>query len=102
MLNRSFKLMLIAVVSLSLTGCLGETQNSVTGETQNSVTVGTGTPNATPSRSFTAADVAKLKWIEGTWRGMDGDEPFFERYRLAVTALVVETLTDATLSKVED
>jgi hypothetical protein len=29
---------------------------------------------STPSNKFTAADVAKLKWIEGTWRGMDGDE----------------------------
>ena len=35
---------------------------------------------ATPRNNFTTADVAKLKWIEGTWRGMDGDKPFFERY----------------------
>jgi hypothetical protein len=27
------------------------------------------------------ADIAKLKWLEGTWKGMDGDKPFFERYR---------------------
>ena len=31
---------------------------------------------STPSKKFTAADIAKLKWIEGTWRGMDGDKPF--------------------------
>jgi hypothetical protein len=51
-------------------------------------------PNAqaTPSNKFTAADVAKLKWIEGTWRGMDGDKPFYERYKLEETALVVEGL----------
>ena len=47
---------------------------------------------ATPSKKFTAADVAKLKWIEGDWRGMDGDKPFYERYRVEETALVVETL----------
>ena len=47
---------------------------------------------STPSRKFTAADVAKLKWIEGTWRGMDGDKPFYERYKIEETALVVETL----------
>ena len=41
---------------------------------------------ATPSNKFTAADVAKLKWIEGTWRGMDGDKPFYERYKLEETA----------------
>jgi hypothetical protein len=47
---------------------------------------------ATPSNKFTPADVAKLKWIEGTWRGMDGDKPFYERYKVEETALVVESL----------
>lgn len=46
----------------------------------------------TPSSKFTAADIVKLKWIEGTWRGMDGDKPFFERYKLDGTTLVVEGL----------
>ena len=47
---------------------------------------------STPSNKFTAADVAKLKWIEGTWRGMDGDKPFYERYKIEETAMVVESL----------
>ena len=47
---------------------------------------------STPSKKFTAADVAKLKWIEGSWRGMDGDKPFYERYKIEETAMVVETL----------
>src|SRR5215203_691378 len=51
-------------------------------------------PVATPASNFTAADVAKLKWIEGTWRGMDGDKPFYERYKLEPTALVVESLKE--------
>ena len=51
----------------------------------------TQTPGA-PSKKFTSADIAKLKWIEGTWRGMDGDKPFYERYKIEETALVVETL----------
>jgi hypothetical protein len=46
----------------------------------------------TPSNKFTAADIAKLKWVEGTWRGMDGDKPFYERYKIEETALVVEGL----------
>jgi len=46
----------------------------------------------TPSNKFTAADIAKLKWIEGTWRGMDGEKPFYERYKLEETALLVEGL----------
>jgi hypothetical protein len=52
---------------------------------------GTQVPVA-PSNKFTAADVAKLKWIEGTWRGMDGDKPFYERYKIEETAMVVESL----------
>jgi hypothetical protein len=50
------------------------------------------TAQPTPSNKFTAADIAKLKWIEGTWRGMDGDKPFYERYKLEETTLVVEGL----------
>jgi len=55
----------------------------------------------TPSNKFTAADIAKLKWIEGTWRGMDGDKPFYERYKLENTALVVEGLNADGSSKGE-
>jgi hypothetical protein len=56
----------------------------------------------TPSRIFTPTDVAKLKWIEGTWRGMDGDKPFFERYRIENdTTMIVDSFTDETLSKIE-
>ena len=51
-------------------------------------------PAATPSNKFTPADVAKLKWIEGTWRGMDGDKPFYERYKIEETAMVVEGLKE--------
>jgi hypothetical protein len=47
---------------------------------------------SSPSKTFTAADVAKLKWIEGSWRGMDGDKPFYERYKIEETAMVVESL----------
>src|SRR5687768_16755589 len=49
---------------------------------------------ATPSKNFTPADVAKLKWIEGTWRGMDGDNPFYERYRIEGVAMIVEGLKE--------
>src|SRR5688500_11077521 len=99
MLNRYCRSLIVVVLSILLAGCLD-------GETQTSVPVENAEPTATPvktaSKSFTVADVAKLKWIEGTWRGMDGEKPFFERYRLEENALVVETLTDETLSKVED
>src|SRR5687768_8924780 len=48
----------------------------------------------TPGRNFTTADVTRLKWIEGTWRGMDGDKPFYERYRIEENAMVVEGLKE--------
>ena len=54
--------------------------------------VAQSTAQSTPSKKITAADVAKLKWIEGTWRGMDGDKPFYERYKIEETAMVVESL----------
>ncbi|HEX2640392.1 MAG TPA: hypothetical protein VHL50_07470 [Pyrinomonadaceae bacterium] len=51
-------------------------------------------PTVTPSNKFTPADVAKLKWLEGTWRGMDGETPFYERYRFDGATMVVESLDD--------
>lgn len=51
----------------------------------------------------TAADLRKLRWIEGSWRGTGVDQaPFFERYRfenettLAVDGLEGEKVTDTT------
>jgi len=75
-------------IALVISGCSRDT-----GE------LGNSTPplvaQATPSKQFTSADVAKLKWIEGSWRGLDGDKPFYERYRIENdTAMVVETLKE--------
>ena len=47
-----------------------------------------------PAKNLTPADIAKLKWIEGTWRGMDGETPFYERYKIEGNAMVVETLKE--------
>jgi hypothetical protein len=62
--------------------------------TQNSNASNSAAAMPTPSNKFAEADVAKLKWIEGSWKGMDGDKPFYERYKLNGSALVVETLKD--------
>jgi hypothetical protein len=67
-----------------------------------SLACSTGKSVATPGTKFTAADVARLKWIEGTWRGMDGDKPFFERYQIEENALVVESFDDETFSSPTD
>src|SRR5882757_937420 len=52
---------------------------------------------------ITPADLAKLKWIEGSWRGTGGGPPFFERYKFENdSTLAVESLADESLSKVND
>jgi hypothetical protein len=65
----------------------------------------TETQNDPPiATSLTSADVAKLKWLEGTWRGSGADQaPFFERYRFEnESILAVDTFPDEKLDKVED
>ena len=56
------------------------------------------------TKKFTAADLQKLRWIEGTWRGTgDVDKPFFERYRFeGDSVLVVDSFEDETLAKVTE
>jgi hypothetical protein len=56
---------------------------------------------AQAGKNFTAADIAKLKWIEGTWRGTgETQPPFFERYSFDGTTMVVENFEDGTLAKI--
>ena len=47
-----------------------------------------------PSNKFTKDDVAKLRWIEGSWKGMDGENAFYERYRVDDEAMIVEELRE--------
>jgi hypothetical protein len=58
--------------------------------------------NTSPTAKFTPSDVAKLKWIEGTWRGMVGDKPFFERYTIENDAMIVEGFEDGSFAKSND
>ena len=85
---------LIAAAAFALNGCSQSANNKSETQVQ---------PQGTPSRSFTTADIAKLKWIEGTWKGMDGDKPFFERYRFeGDSKMIVEGFADETLTTVSD
>ena len=95
MLIKFNQFVIIVALALLLAGCQS-------GNAPQQANAETPKPTATPAPAFTAQDIAKLKWIEGTWRGMDGDKPFYERYKLEDTTLVVDTLTDGNLSKVED
>jgi hypothetical protein len=63
----------------------------------------TASQKPTPA-TITAADLARLRWIEGSWRGTgDIEKPFYERYRFENdTTLMMEELADETMSKVND
>ena len=60
--------------------------------------------NQPPERKFSTAEISKLRWIEGTWRGSGVDQaPFFERYRFEnESTLAVDSFPDEKLDKVED
>lgn len=89
----NFRVIVLALLVIAVGGQSACGQSSKGGATA-------ATPLPTPSKSITAADVAKLKWIEGTWGGKDGESPFYERYRLEGTSLIVDNFSDATLTKI--
>ena len=52
---------------------------------------------------LTGREVARLRWIEGTWRGTgDVDAPFYERYRFENDSTLVEHGLDSTLTVMQD
>ncbi len=60
-------------------------------------------------KKLTSADLQKLRWIEGSWRGSGVDQaPFFERYRfendttLIVDGLEGDKVTDTTRFELKD
>jgi hypothetical protein len=90
MTRKTLRIPFLVVGSLLLVACV---QNSPDAQT-----------TAPAPKKFSAADVAKLRWIEGTWRGSGVDQaPFFERYRFEnETTLAVDSFPDEKLEKVED
>src|SRR5262245_3684587 len=58
--------------------------------------------NRSATKSFSTADLSKLRWIEGTWRGSGVDQaPFFERYRFENdTTLAVDSFPDEKMDKI--
>ena len=53
----------------------------------------------TPAKNLTADDIAKIKWLVGTYRGLGADKPFFNRYRLEGTTLKVQSFDDEAMTK---
>jgi hypothetical protein len=85
-----FSLIFCTVVLGSLVGCARPSTPS------NEMQSGAAPP---PSpKTITPADLVRLRWIEGTWRGTGATQPpFFERYHFENdTTLVMEELADQT------
>jgi len=60
--------------------------------------------NQTGKTNFTQSDLAKLRWLEGSWRGADtdGKNLFYERYRFVGDSKIeTDSFSDSTLSKVD-
>ena len=93
------KLAALLIGLVTLTGAIACTRSVST--TTSQTTAATPAPTITPKR-ITTADLQKLKWIEGTWRGTgDVQPPFFERYHFENdSTLVMEELADETLSPI--
>lgn len=104
MLKNQFVLCVFLLALLvGLTGCARVNSQSDSHATASPVGSPTTLPSPKPMQ-ITPADLRKLRWIEGTWRGTGGGVPtFYERYKFEnETTLVVETLADETLTKATD
>jgi hypothetical protein len=104
MIKNQFVLCVLLFASLvNLTGCARMKSDYDSHTTASPASSPTTLPSPIP-KQITAADLQKLRWIEGSWRGTGGGVPtFYERYKFEnETTLVVETLADETLTKVTD
>jgi hypothetical protein len=96
-------IVLLLAMVMSLAGCARMSPDYITENTASPAATPTTSPSPVP-KLITPADLTKLRWIEGSWRGTGGGvPPFFERYKFENdSTLVVEGLADETLSKVND
>jgi hypothetical protein len=107
MLNLTHKVLFIGIILFVcfalLGGCRTDTLNSNAVAQPDANTAG-GTSPAQPPKSFSAADVAKLRWIEGTWRGTgENMDPRYERYTLdGDTVLVLDNFGSEKMDKPVD
>ncbi|MFL6229405.1 MAG: hypothetical protein ACJ741_11560 [Pyrinomonadaceae bacterium] len=85
---------LAAMVLPNIAGCAGTAPSDGTQS---------GPAQPTP-KLISTSDLKCLRWIEGTWRGTgDVEKPFFERYHFENdSTLVVESFSEASLSKVDE
>lgn len=62
---------------------------------------GNGSSRA-PATGITAADIAKIKWLEGAWRGSGAVKPFFNTYHFTATTLDMASYEDEAMTKKAD
>lgn len=44
--------------------------------------------NTSPTISYSKKDLKKISWIEGNWKGMDGETPFYEIYKFKNDSII--------------
>jgi hypothetical protein len=59
-------------------------------------------PKRPPAKGVTAKDVAKLHWLEGSWRGTGAPKPFFNKYAFYGTTLKITSFDDEAMTKQVD
>lgn len=94
---------LLFVLLVSIAGC-ARTKSEPVAQNAASPTASSAPASSPVPIKITAAELAKLKWIEGSWRGTGGGvPPFFERYKFENdSTLLVEGFEDESLSKASD
>ena len=102
-LRRVSLLLLPLVLLVGLAGCARNKSANVAQASVSPSASPVSAPSPIPIK-IAAADLAKLHWIEGAWRGTGGGvPPFFERYKFeGDSTLLVESFDDEALSKVSD
>ena len=85
---------IIATFALVFSACSGSGGNQSAPDNQAVNTTPAADPGPMPLAQVTEADIAKLKWLEGSWRGTGGDKPFYERIRFEGSTMIVETIVD--------
>lgn len=92
---------LILIVFVSVTACSKARSDA---SAPNAASQSSPAAASRVPKEITPAELSKLRWIEGSWRGTGGEgPPFYERYKFENdSTLLVETLADETGSKVTE
>lgn len=94
MSSRIFRLVFVFAALLTISSCTRTTPSS---------TPAPASPTP-PAKKFSTADLGKLRWIEGSWRGTgDVEAPFYERYHFENdSTLVVDSFADEKFGKLSE